>query len=197
MPIEITTLSDVLIRGQLNDVSFTIDNRLVYMAEHQSTLSDNLPLRLLEYIGKVYEKIVNFERRFQKKLEKIPRPEFIVLYNGNEPFVDHKELKLSDAFMDVQDLKKSISEKLPLELIVNVYNINQGHNSEILKKSVTLDSYSILISKIWEYRNNKLTLEESLKHAIKYCSDNNILKDFLKKHGEEAPSNARHSCVGV
>jgi len=91
MPIDINTLTDVLIRGQINDVSFTIDNRLVVLCEHQSTLGDNLPLRLLMYIGRIYEKIISYERRFKRKLEKIPRPEFIVLYNGNEPFVDHKE----------------------------------------------------------------------------------------------------------
>jgi len=155
------------------------------LVEHQSTISENLPLRLLEYIGRIYEKIINYERRFQKKLEKIPRPEFIVLYNGNETFPEYKELRLSDAFMDVQGLKQTETDKQPLELIVHVYNINQGHNTQMLKKSATLDSYSILISKIWEYRNSILTLEESLKHAIKYCIDNNVLKDFLKKHASE------------
>jgi len=185
MPIDINTLSDVLIKGKINDVSFTIDNRLVILVEHQSTFSENLPLRLLEYRGRIYEKIIDYERRFQRKLEKIPRPEFIVLYNGNDPIPDHIELRLSDAFMDVQGLKQSESDKFPLELIVQVYNINQGYNPEILKKSITLDSYSILISKIWEYRNKKLTLEESIKLAIKYCIDNNVLKDFLKKHSSE------------
>ncbi|MCL2809599.1 MAG: Rpn family recombination-promoting nuclease/putative transposase, partial [Treponema sp.] len=185
MPVDINTLTDVFIKDQINDVSFTIDNRLVILVEHQSTISENLPLRLLEYIGRIYEKIVNYERRFQRKLEKIPRPEFIVLYNGNEVFPEYKELRLSDAFIDVQGLKQTETYKQPLELIVHVYNINQGHNSKILEKSTTLDSYSILISKIWEYRNNKLTLEESLKHAIKYCIDNNVLKDFLKKHASE------------
>ncbi|MCL2809435.1 MAG: hypothetical protein FWD24_05140 [Treponema sp.] len=87
--------------------------------------------------------------------------------------------------MDVQGLKQTEIDKHPLELVVQVFNINQGHNPKILKKSVTLDSYSILISKIWEYRNSKLTLEESLKLAIKYCIDNNVLKDFLKKHASE------------
>ena len=188
IPIDINTLSNVLIRGQINDVSFTIDNRLVVLCEHQSTISDNLPLRLLEYIGKVYEKIVKYERRFQRNLEKIPRPEFIVLYNGNDPFPDHQELRLSDAFMDVQGLKLSESNEPPLELIVNVYNINQGHNQEILKKSTTLDSYSVLISKIWEYRNSKFPLEEALELAIKYCIENDILKDYLKIHGSEVYS---------
>jgi len=185
MEIEINTLSDVLIRGQVNDVSFTIDNKLVVLCEHQSTISDNLPLRLLRYVSEVYERSVSFAKRFQKNLVKIPRPEFIVLYNGNEDFPDYKKLRLSDAFMDVQGLKLSESNELPLELIVHVYNINQGHNPEILKKSETLYGYSILISKIWEYRNSKMTLEESLKLAIKYCIDNNVLIDFLKKYGKE------------
>jgi len=136
----------------------------------------------------VYEKIVSYKRKFKKKLEKIPRPEFIVLYNGKEKFPNYKELRLSDAFMDVQGLKQSESGIPPLELIVQVYNINQGYNQEILNKSVTLDSYSILISKIWEFRNKKIILEEAIKLAIKYCMDNNVLKDYLKKHGSEVYS---------
>ena len=183
--IDINTLTDVLIRGRINDLSFTIDKRLVVLTEQQSTISENLPLRLLEYVARVYEKIIDNGKRFQVKLQKIPRPEFIVLYNGKEQFPDHQKLKLSTAFMDVKGLKQSGSNELPLELIVNVYNINQGYNPGILKKSVILESYSILISKIWELLNSKLPLDESLKLAIKYCINNNILKDFLKKHSKE------------
>ena len=68
---------------------------------------------------------------------------------------------------------------------MQVYNINQGYNQQILSKSKTLDSYSILISKIWEYQKEKISLEESLKSAIKYCIENNILRDFLKRHSSE------------
>ena len=188
MPIEINTLSDALIRGQLNDVSFIIDNRLVFLVEHQSTPSENFPIRLLDYIALVFRGIIDFEKKYQRKLEKIPKPEFIVLYNGNELYPEHKILRLSDAFIDIHGLKLSESEEPPLELIVNVYNINQGFNQKILKKSVILEGYSILISKIWENRNNKKTLEESLEHAIKYCITNNILKDFLMKNGSEVYS---------
>ena len=178
----------MLIKEHINDVSFTIDNRLIVLCEHQSTISENLPIRLLQYIDRVYEKIINYNRRFKENLVKIPRPEFIVLYNGKRPFPDHKELRLSDAFMDVQGLKRSASNELPLELIVQVYNINHGHNPEMLNKSQTLSSYSILVSKIREHLNNKLPLDEALKLTIKYCIDNNILKDFLKEHSSEVYS---------
>ena len=84
-PIDINTLSGVLIKGMVNDVSFTIDNRLVVLIEHQSTINQNMPLRLLLYIAHVYEKIINHKTVHQKKLLEIPAPEFIVLHNGIAP----------------------------------------------------------------------------------------------------------------
>jgi len=56
-PIDINTLSDVLFMDQVNDVSFTIASRLLVIFEHQSTINQNMPLRLLMYIARVYEKI--------------------------------------------------------------------------------------------------------------------------------------------
>jgi len=50
MPIDINTLSNIFLMKQINDISFLIDNRLVVLIEHQSTINENMPLRLLEYI---------------------------------------------------------------------------------------------------------------------------------------------------
>jgi len=185
IPIDINTLTDVLYKGQINDVSFLIDNRLVVLIEHQSTVNDNIPLRLLMYIARIYEKIVNRRKRYKPNLVEIPRPEFIVLYNGEKEHPDYKILKLSDAFKDIEGLKLSDSSVIPLELIVQVYNINHGHNSEILKRSETLDEYSIFIDKIREYQKKIKTLEKAFESAIKYCIENNILKDYLEAHASE------------
>ena len=185
IPIDINTLTNILYKGQINDVSFLIDNRLVVLIEHQSTINNNIPLRLLMYIARLYEKIVKRRKRYQNKLVKIPRPEFIVLYNGKDNYPDYKVLKLSDAFKDIEGLKLSESDAAPLELIVQVYNINHGHNSEILKRSGTLDSYSIFIGKIREYQKQEKSLEEAGRNAINYCIKNNILKDYLEAHASE------------
>jgi len=184
IPVEINTLSDVLYKDKINDLSFLIDNRLVVLIEHQSTINNNIPLRLLIYIAYIYKAIVKKENLFQTKLEKIPFPEFIVLYNGNAKYPDHKELKLSDAFKGLKGLK--MTDAIPLELKVQVYNINHGHNSEMLKKCETLDNYSFLIDKIRKYQKNGKKLEEAIKNAIEYCIENNILKEYLEKHGSEA-----------
>jgi predicted transposase YdaD len=184
-PIDINTLTDVLYKGRINDVSFLIDNRLVVLVEHQSTINDNIPIRLLMYIARVYEKIINRRKIYQAKLEKIPRPEFIVLYNGEKECPDYEELKLSDAFKDIEGLKSSDINKLPLELIVQVYNVNHGHNPVILEKSGTLDDYSVFIGKIREYQKVEDSLEKAAGSAIIYCIKNNILKEYLEAHASE------------
>jgi predicted transposase/invertase (TIGR01784 family) len=104
------------------------------------------------------------------------------LYNGSTPYPDYTELRLSDAFKDIDGIK--LSNTIPLELIVQVYNINHGHNSKILEKCKTLDNYSFFVDKIRKYEK-QLTLAESLNCAIKYCTENDILKKFLEEHGSE------------
>ena len=185
VPININTLSEVLFRKQINDISFTIDDRLVVLIEHQSTLSENLPLRFLEYTGRVYEKIIDPKKRYQTKLVKIPKPDFIVLYNGKNPCPDYREMKLSDAFKDSIDLEAAKKLDIPLELTAKIYNINPGHNEDILKKSDVLGGYSTFVGKVWECEKRQLTLEESVRIAIKYCIENNVLKDFLKRNSSE------------
>jgi hypothetical protein len=180
---------------RINDVSFLIDNRLVVLIEHQSTINNNIPLCLLEYIGRIYEKIIDLEKKYGKKLIKIPTPEFIVLYNGSDPYPDYAELKLSDMFMDIEGIKPAGVNKMPLELIVQVYNINHSHNPEILKRCETLDEYSIFIGKIREHQIRGFSLEESVKDAIKYCIENNILKRFLVENNSEALDYARRCRV--
>jgi len=185
IPVVINTLSGVLYPTQENDVSFLIDNRLVVLIEHQSTISENMPLRLLEYVEHIYEKTVDQEKKYQKNMIKIPRPEFIVLYNGLDEYPEYSELKLSDMFMDVEGLKQTGIEKIPLELIVQVYNINHGHNPKILKKCKTLYNYSFFIDKIREYLKEKKSLEEAVNLAVEYCKKKNILKEYLQEHCSE------------
>ena len=185
IPIDINTLSNALIRGKINDVSFLLGDRLIVLIEHQSTINENMPFRMLEYINRSYKCMVDNKMMLQRKLVKIPKPEFIVLYNGTAPHDDYKELKLSDAFKDTEGLKAADKPGLSLELVVQVYNVNHGHNKEILDKSKTLDSYSFFISKIREYEAEGLYLAESIKSAVQYCIRNNILEDFLRKHGME------------
>jgi hypothetical protein len=60
-PVEIATLEDVLFNYRRNDIAFVLGDRIVVLIEHQSTICANMPLRLLIYIARIYEKIIENE----------------------------------------------------------------------------------------------------------------------------------------
>ena len=185
-PIQINTLTNVLYMEQLNDLSFTVDKRLVVLVEHQSTINHNMPLRLFLYAARVYESIIDRRTMYNKGPLTIPVPEFIVLYNGKEPYPDYAELQISDLYAAACDLQPAGIKAAPhaLELRVRVYNINDGRNREFLEKSSTLNEYSIFVGKVREYAK-VMPFEDAMKAAIDYCIKNNILKSFLEKHSSE------------
>ena len=127
-PVEINTLTDVLYKNQINDLSFVLDGQIVVLIEHQSTLNENMALRLFLYSARVYEKITKQKPLYRRKQVKIPVPRFIVLYNGNEPYPEQGEQKLSDSFIFQK-------ENPQLELKIDIYNINYEVNAEIVKRS--------------------------------------------------------------
>jgi len=177
-PVEINTLSDVLYKNQINDLSFILDGQVIVLIEHQSTINENMALRLFLYSARVYEKITKQRPLYKKKRVKIPVPQFIVLYNGNEAFPEYAVQKLSDNYIVEQ-------ENPQLELKVNIYNINYETNAEIVQRSQSLNEYSQFIGKIKENLADELTLEESIKQAIEYGIEHDIMRDFLETNGTE------------
>ena len=188
-PIQITTLENVLYSSWHNDIAFIIDSKLVILVEHQSTVNPNMPLRFLIYIARIYESIIDSKAVYKEKLIKIPEPKFIVLYNGVRHFPDKKVLKLSDAFTDVfkEDpgfIKAEIASLLELE--VQVFNINEGHNTEMVQKCEELNGYVQLIGKIRANKKSGLELTDAVTVAVKDCIKEGILGDFLRKYSAEA-----------
>jgi hypothetical protein len=166
--------------GQLNDISFTVDNRLVVLIEHQSTINPNMPLRLLMYIARVYEKIIDPKCVYKQGLIKIPRPEFIVLYNGIDKYPNEKLLKLSAAFEQT-----GIKKAPELELTVRVLNINQGHNPKLEQRSKSLAGYSAFVAKVREFQSSGDSLKKSIERAVFYCINKGILRDYLRQNSSE------------
>jgi hypothetical protein len=90
VPVVINTLEGILFKGRMNDISFILGDLLVVLIEHQSTVNENMPLRLLLYIAKIYEKITEAKDIYRGKRLPVPLPEFIVLYNGTAPYPDER-----------------------------------------------------------------------------------------------------------
>ena len=185
VPVTINTLEDVLFMDFINDISFEIDGKLVVLIEHQSTINPNMALRLLMYIGRVYEKIIDEKNVYSGKPLKIPQPQFFVLYNGVEPYPDEKIYRLSESFENLKSLGLVEKDFPSLELDVKVININEGRNEAVAARCKKLAEYSAFVAKVRSLEKELGSLEEAIKEAVKYCQRHDILKEFLELHAGE------------
>ncbi|MGP1439226.1 MAG: Rpn family recombination-promoting nuclease/putative transposase [Treponema sp.] len=165
-------ISNALYTSLRCDLAFMLENELIVIIEHQSTINENMPTRLLLYIALLYLNILDEEIKYARTLKPIPTPRFFVLYNGKENLPEISELRLSDAFM-LKDEKSPIQ----LELIVPVININYGQNKEIMKKCKTLHEYSYLVDRIRKYE--AIDKEKKFDLAIKDCIEHGMLDKYL------------------
>ena len=68
-PIEILKLDNVLYTGLKNDVSCLVGNKLILLIEHQSSINENMPIRCLQYIGRLYENLIPLRDRYTLQSE--------------------------------------------------------------------------------------------------------------------------------
>ncbi len=180
-PVEPDSLEDVLYKEKINDLSFILNGQILVLVEHQSTINENMALRLLMYVARLYEKLLNkWKKRavYEEKRIPIPTPKFVVLYNGKAPYPAHTAQYLSQSFM--------VQEETPvLELKVDVYNINYEENSELLQKSKHLTEYSLFIHFVNQGAAAGKPLAEAIKDAIRYCIEHDIMREFLEENGSE------------
>lgn len=176
-----TTVEKIRVGNELymnfkNDVSFGLGGKLLVLAEHQSTVNENMPLRSLLYIGRAFEQIVPVKDRYRRKKVLLPKPEIYVFYNGRENYAKEKLLYLSDSYI-IKD------EEPMLELKVKVININPSQKHEVLEKCPVLRDYSVFIDTIRKYQEQRV--DNVYEKAIHECIEKGILADYLRVHGSE------------
>lgn len=170
--LEYTTLEDVIYMKYKNDVSFLIDKTLS-LYEHQSSYNPNMPLRGFLYYADLYRKLIHrSERLYSKHLLKIPRPHYIVFYNGSEKDMgeERRTLRLSDAF----ETDTGAGE---YKWTATMININSGKNEFIMDSCHVLYEYAVFVAKIKRYRDS-MELKEAIDITVRECIEENILRDF-------------------
>jgi hypothetical protein len=197
-PVSITTLKNVLSKGgRVNDLSYVLDDRLIVLVEHQSTLSDVMPYRMLMYVAETYGRLYDSKLQYRRHIFPLKRPKFIVLYNGEEEMKeDVTILRLSDMFpkYTAENLAADTG-MVDLELTVTVYNIKDGRNANILMGCNLLREYGIFTDKVRENRKAVAARDETIpkatirmmdiRKAVEDCIAQNILKEFLTKYKQE------------
>ena len=174
--IDINTIEEVFYKTQKNDISFTIDGTYIMLSEHQSTINPNMPLRDMMYILEIWKGMFKTEQLYKRKLITLPQPKFVVLYNGTEPMPPVSELNLSDCFLG--------DDNPLLNLKVLVYNVNEGMNCELMRKSATLQQYSHLIALFRDYQAKGPITSQVIEEIMGICLAEGILVDLVEKHGK-------------
>ena len=169
-------LKHVLYMSFANDVSYLVDDKIIVLAEHQSTVNPNMPIRFLEYVTRLYEGIQNPRDRYSRMQKKIPTPEFFVFYNGRKDIAPYQILKLSDAFI-------TQAQSSNLELIVRLININYDKDNPVVKGCKPLKEYSLFVEAV--SRHNAVDKEHGFENAIKECIKNDILREYLQRKSRE------------
>ena len=142
--VTINTLEETMLTPKKNDLSFTVNGKLVVLIEHQSSINANMPIRFLHPILRLLE-----------------------------DSIEDKVESLEDSF---------------LELVVKVYNINGGHNAEIVGRSEELRGYAYFVERVQYHevaeRKRDPTLSKAaitriaIRKAIQDCRDRGLLVDF-------------------
>ena len=166
----INTLRGTFYNDVKNDISFDIGNHTVVLMEHQGSWNPNMPLRMLWYIGKLYRRHIDVDMAYRSKMVKIPAPKFYVLYNGSKDEPEHRIMRLSEAFE---------GESHSLELVADSYNINLAKGKKLLDSCYELRCYSVFVAKVQEYLATKQNLTQAIKSAIRYCRNNELMKEYF------------------
>ena len=174
--LKIVTLENAIYMGMKNDLAFMLETN-IYLYEHQSTINPNIPLRDLIYIGIEYQQYLNDKSLYSSKLQKIPAPMIMLLYNRTDDVEDRMELKLSSAY-------EHLAGEPDLELKVLMLNVNEGHNKDLMEQCQTLKEYAIYVARVRKYASAQ-NLNDAVERAITECIKEGILVDFLRKNRSE------------
>ncbi|MBR2363099.1 MAG: Rpn family recombination-promoting nuclease/putative transposase [Spirochaetaceae bacterium] len=179
--LERVNLEQVLYMDYYNDIAVLVNGQFILMIEHQSTINPNMPLRLLEYVARIYGNIVDSKAKFSRHLVPLAKPEFIVFYTGNQELPPESYLYLSDAFPN-----QGQNADLTLELKVKVCTIKSEIPSPLVHSCTDLEQYVQFLELVEDAK--AAGHKHPLKWAIQEAVRRNILRDYLERKGGEVLS---------
>lgn len=164
------TLENIFTDDIYNDLGFIKDDKIMILAEAQSTWTSNIIIRALEYLVNSYRRYFseNGMDLYQSKKVRLPKPELYVIYTGNRQ-TRPERITLSEEFFR--------GEKTAVEVTVKM--IYDGRKGDIISQYVAFTK--ILNKQIKLYGGTKKAILET----IRICKDENVLKEYLESKESE------------
>lgn len=167
------TIQNVLTNGLYNDLGFRNKDRIVILAEAQSTWSVNIVVRAFLYLAQTwndYIEATNQNRYGSRKLS-LPRPEVYVIFSGN-----HQErpeyLSLTDEFFG--------GEKGFLDIKVKML-YGDGEDDII--------SQYVNFTRVYQQQSELHgRTRKAIWETIHICKDRGVLKEYLSGREKEVVS---------
>ena len=185
--IELTTIRETLYLGMHNDVSFLIAS-LMNLYEQQSSYNPNMPVRLLQYAGNMYERYIVGHRKnkYGRTLIQLPVPKLVVFYNGPDERPEAEDLNLSDAF------PPELRAASDIQVRVRMLNVNLGKSETLLETCKPLAEYAWIVDAIRKNEralkgkvDDGILLETAIDRAIDTIPGDFIIKQYLETHRAE------------
>ena len=169
--IQINTIDEILYLGMHNDISFLIAGEM-NLYEQQSSFNPNMPLRMLQYIAKLYAGYnkKNHQNVYGSRLLELPVPKLVVFYNGKSGKPDEMILYLRESFPAGADPD--------IDVRVRMININRGHSKSLLESCQPLREYSWLIDRI-RVNNEEMPLVDAIDKAMDEMPEDFVIRDLL------------------
>ena len=167
--IDIITLEVTLVNSPYNDLGILAKDRFIILVEAQSTWSVNILVRILIYVAYSYKNYITAHNLdvYGSKAVKIPKPEFYVVYTGDEKVPS--KIKLSKEFFGGADIDLDVRAK-------------------VLTKSVKGDVLDQYIEFTHEFDRNRKKFGSADKVAsatYEYCMKNGILAEYFIEKGKK------------
>ena len=168
--IKVVTIRNVIANGVYNDLGFTVREDQLYLIEAQSTKSPYLPFRMGEYfVETVYVIKTDFStRKYSPSGDYIlPNPHFYTVYTGKGQV---PEVYDSAAFFTGPPPSVSYT-------VTVLTNEKAG--------GILLKGYFMFCAVYDEMRAAVKSHDEAVVKTIRYCIDNDILRDFFLENEAE------------
>ena len=178
--IKINTLDGIFFGRLKNDISCLFRGKFLVIIEHQATINENMPLRILFYVSELLRQYVDEQKKkiYLEKLIPLPKPQFYVFYNGRKKEAERREMRLSDAFGGYSCL----------EVVVQMYNLNAGMNENFILGDAGLNNYCTFINLYQKFLAEGIDSAHALKATFDYCIGHGIMPDYLKTIKKELAS---------
>ena len=169
--ITLMTIESHMLNQQYNDLGFMVGDRLIILAEAQSTWSENIVVRCLLYVVQTWYKYIKRKKLdvYDEEIIKLPVPELYVIYTGTERENKPDRLTLKDSFFEGNTIGVDCEVKV----------LYDGAWGDIINQYV----------RFCHIFNEQVKLlgrtREAVDETIRICKSEAVLEEYLEREQEE------------